>query len=99
MATVTYTRLSIEGDNTAIQLRDCMRLAADRGWEIAQEFEDNGISAAKRPAYEAMLDGIRAGRITRVVVSSTHWFTNTHGHATQLTPMSASVEPRVVAAR
>lgn len=72
MNTVTYTRLSLEGENTAIQLRDCRKLAVDRGWTITEEFEDNGISAfsrtAKRPAYEAMLAGIRAGRISRVVV-------------------------------
>ena len=30
--TVTYTRLSIEGDNIETQLRDCRKLAADRGW-------------------------------------------------------------------
>jgi site-specific DNA recombinase len=72
MNTVTYTRLSVEGDNVETQLRDCHALAASRGWTIAQDHQDNGISAfsrtAKRPAYEAMLAGIRAGRISRVIV-------------------------------
>ena len=72
MNTVTYTRLSVEGDNVETQLRDCRKLAADRAWTVAEDFCDNGISAykrtAKRPAYEAMLKGIRAGRIGRVIV-------------------------------
>ncbi len=70
--TVTYTRLSIEGENSEIQLRDCRKLAAERGWTIAEEFCDNGISAykrrARRPAYEAMLAAVRAGRVRRVIV-------------------------------
>src|ERR1017187_10196375 len=70
--TVTYTRLSLEGDNVETQLRDCKRLAADRGWDVSTDFCDNGVSAfsrtAHRPAYAAMLRGIQAGSISRVIV-------------------------------
>jgi site-specific DNA recombinase len=70
--TLTYTRLSLEGDNVETQLHDCRKLAADRGWDVAKDFCDNGISAfsrtARRPAYEAMLRGIKAGEISRVIV-------------------------------
>ena len=53
MGTVTYTRLSIEGDNTAIQLWSCRKLAADRGWTVTENYCDNGISAYKRTAKQA----------------------------------------------
>jgi DNA invertase Pin-like site-specific DNA recombinase len=53
------------------QRRDCDRKAKERGWVVAQVFEDNDVSAStgkRRPAYEQMLDAIRSGRITAVVV-------------------------------
>jgi DNA invertase Pin-like site-specific DNA recombinase len=50
MNTVTYTRLRVEGDNVETQLRDCRRLAADRGWTVTEDHQDNGISAFPRTA-------------------------------------------------
>ena len=50
---------------------DCRKLAEQLGWTIGEEYVDNDISAysgRKRPAYEAMLEEIAAGRRDAVVV-------------------------------
>jgi len=68
-----YVRISSD-DGTALgvtrQLEDCRRLAVDLGWEVAEEYVDNDVSAfsgKRRPAYERMLadiaDGLRDGVI------------------------------------
>ena len=70
-----YARISSD-DGSALgvsrQVADCRRLAEDLGWEVAEEYVDNDVSAysgKKRPAYERMLtdlaDGYRALRISR----------------------------------
>ena len=50
----------------ARQVEDCRRLAETLGWEVAQEYVDNDLSAysgKRRAAYEQMLtdlaDGLR----------------------------------------
>jgi site-specific DNA recombinase len=53
------------------QLEDCRKLAADRGWNVAEEYVDNDISAFRgkaRPAYQQMLSGIAAGSRDGVIV-------------------------------
>ena len=63
------------------QLEDTRRLAADRGWDVVEEFVDNDISAKQRrwstsqnkfvnttrPAYEELLEAIREGRLDVVL--------------------------------
>lgn len=56
------------------QLQEARQLAEGRGWTVAAEFTDNDISAfsgATRPAYQELLDGVRAGRFDRVVAYQT----------------------------
>ena len=64
-----YTRISWDpagqGAGVGRQRADCMALCADRGWEIAQYFEDKDASAYSgkpRRAYERMLSAIE-GRV------------------------------------
>ena len=70
-----YARISSdrEGDGLAIsrQLEDCERLAADRGWRVVERYIDQDVSAYKarvRPAYQRLLDDLRAGTVDGVVV-------------------------------
>jgi DNA invertase Pin-like site-specific DNA recombinase len=63
------------------QLEDTRKLAADRGWEVVEEFVDNDVSARQRrwstsqrrfvnttrPRYEALLDAIQEGRVDAVL--------------------------------
>jgi len=56
-----YARVSTDGQTTENQLRE-LRLVAERnGWQIVQEFVDQGISGAKgreqRPAFDALWKG------------------------------------------
>ncbi len=62
-----YTRISWDPDGQRAgverQRLDCEALCADRGWDIAQYFEDNDRSAysgKRRPSYERMLRDRRA---------------------------------------
>jgi site-specific DNA recombinase len=53
------------------QLQDCRAEAERRGWQVAQEYVDDDISAytgKKRPAYEQMLLALAEGRRDGVIV-------------------------------
>lgn len=53
------------------QLEDCRKLAADRGWTVADEYVDNDVSAysgKRRPEYERMLADVRDGLRDAVIV-------------------------------
>jgi site-specific DNA recombinase len=71
------TRISEDRDDEAEgvdrQREACEKLAADRGLDVVAYFEDNNRSAmhGKRPAYEAMLDAVRAGQIDVILCSRT----------------------------
>jgi DNA invertase Pin-like site-specific DNA recombinase len=70
-----YARISRDLTGEALgvkrQLEDGRKLAADRGWVIAEEYVDNDISAyggKQRPEYQRMLEDIEAGRRDAVIV-------------------------------
>jgi site-specific DNA recombinase len=74
VAVAVYARISSDqsGERLGVerQLEDCRKLAADRGWVIAEEYVDNDLSAYKskaRPAYARMLADIESGRRDAVV--------------------------------
>jgi DNA invertase Pin-like site-specific DNA recombinase len=73
METAICLRQSVDryGDELAIsrQREDCLKLCEGRGW-TPHEYVHNDKSASKgrRPAYEKMLDDIRAGVVAAVVV-------------------------------
>jgi site-specific DNA recombinase len=69
-----YTRLSQDRNGEAVvvarQERACRDLADRLGWEVAEVYEDNDISAfgrKPRPAYRRMLADVQAGRVTALV--------------------------------
>ncbi|MGP5081563.1 recombinase family protein [Corynebacterium variabile] len=69
-----YARISLdlkEGAGVARQLDTCRDLAKLRGYEVVDEFVDNGRSAytgKERPAYNLLTAGLREGRFDRVLV-------------------------------
>lgn len=70
-----YARISrdVAGEGLGVerQLRECRRLAEQRGWAVAEEYVDNDISAYKgkhRPEYERMLADVEARRRDAVIV-------------------------------
>ena len=62
-----------EGDGLGVarQLEDCERLAELRGWQIAEQYVDDDVSAysgKRRAAYARMLHDLRTGTINAVLV-------------------------------
>lgn len=72
-----YLRISQDATGEALgvsrQREDCLKLAADQGWDVTEVYTDNDISATSgktRPSYERMLADIEAGLIDAIVVWS-----------------------------
>ncbi|MGJ0388760.1 recombinase family protein [Microbacterium sp. CGR1] len=75
MRAAIYTRISEDKDGDELgverQEQDCRRLAAAKGWEVVQVFEENDTSAYRskvRPKYQAMTEAVRAGDVQAIVV-------------------------------
>ena len=75
MRAAIYARISEDRDETQLgvgrQLEDCERLADARGWDVAERYIDNDLSAWKggrRPDYLRMLEDIESGSIDAVAV-------------------------------
>lgn len=69
MRAFVYLRQSLDrqGSNAAVdrQREDCLKLCAERGWEVVNTFVDNDVSASSRkprPQYQRMLSQIEAGK-------------------------------------
>jgi DNA invertase Pin-like site-specific DNA recombinase len=65
-----YARVSTEGQDHEVQLVALRAHAAQRGWRIAEEFVDRGISGAKerRPALDRLMKAAWAGQFQAVLV-------------------------------
>jgi site-specific DNA recombinase len=70
-----YARQSLDrsGEGAAVdrQVADCQDLAARRGWTVVDVLIDNDVSASfgkVRPAYERLLEMVRAGAVDHIVV-------------------------------
>jgi site-specific DNA recombinase len=72
-----YTRISSDPSGLRAgverQRTDCEKLAANRGWQVVELYEDNDVSADSgrtRPQYRRLLADLEAGRLEAVVVWS-----------------------------
>ena len=71
MRAALYARVSTSsGQDPTVQLRELREYCEHRGWQIAAEFTDVGVSGAKerRPQLDALLAGCRKRRFDGVVV-------------------------------
>jgi len=103
-AAAIYARISRdttgEGLGVDRQLEDCRDEAVKRGWTVAEEYVDNDISAygrKQRPAYERMLEDIRAGRRDAVIVYNTDRLTRQPLELEQFTAVCDSAGVRQLA--
>ncbi|MGL5441725.1 MAG: recombinase family protein [[Mycobacterium] stephanolepidis] len=74
MLALIYTRISKDRAGAGLgvdrQREDCQKLADSLGWTVVETFSDNDISAfsgKRRPAYEAMLAALDAGKAQAVI--------------------------------
>lgn len=62
-----YLRVSTAGQTVENQRQDLLRVAEQRGWELAEEYIDHGISGAKgrdkRPAFDRMCTDASRGKL------------------------------------
>jgi DNA invertase Pin-like site-specific DNA recombinase len=65
-----YVRVSTLDQHPETQVLDLRQLAAQRGFEIIEEYTDHGVSGTrvKRPALDRLLGDARRGRFQVVVV-------------------------------
>ncbi len=74
MRVAIYARVSTDGQSVSAQHAELREVADRRGWEIAQEYADKGISGAKgrdqRPALDAMLKAATRGEFDTVAAWS-----------------------------
>lgn len=65
-----YARVSTDGQDPEVQLTALRAHAAQRGWQIAEEFVDRGYSGAKdrRPALDRLVKAAWAGQFQAVLV-------------------------------
>lgn len=77
MKAAIYGRVSTvgqveRGSSLSTQREKCRREIESRGWTLAGEYVDEGISGAKddRPRWQAMLAACRTGEVQAVVVTS-----------------------------
>lgn len=70
MKVALYARVSTEGQDPEVQLMALRAHAANRGWEIVEEFVDRGYSGAKerRPALDRMIKAAWSGQFQSVAV-------------------------------
>ena len=67
-----YARVSTigHGQDVGLQIEELRRVASDRGWVVAAEYSDEGISGSResRPGLDRMLEDARRGKFDVVAV-------------------------------
>ena len=65
-----YARVSTSDQSTEPQLLDLRRYTLNRGWELYEEYQDEGISGTRssRPALNQLMDDARKRRFDTVLV-------------------------------
>lgn len=96
-----YVRISQDHEGEALgvgrQEADCRELCTRRGWEVAEVYQDNDVTASGkklRPSWVRLLDNIAAGRLNAVVAYSS---SRLYRHARDLQAFIEAVESRGVA--
>lgn len=65
-----YARVSTAGQDTDMQLREMRLSVSHRGWRVAAEYVDHGVSGTKanRPELDRMMASARAKEVDAVMV-------------------------------
>jgi DNA invertase Pin-like site-specific DNA recombinase len=70
MKAAIYGRVSTTAQDTNLQMREVRQFVQRRGWQIAEEYTDKGISGSKekRPALDKLMADAKRRRFDAVVV-------------------------------
>jgi len=70
MKVALYSRVSTNGQDPEVQLMALRTFAAQRGWDVVEEFVDHGYSGSKerRPALDRLMKAAWTGQFRAVVV-------------------------------
>jgi len=70
MKAAIYGRVSTTAQDTNLQMREVRQFVQRRGWQIAEEYIDKGISGSKekRPALDKLMSDAKRRRFDAVVV-------------------------------
>ncbi len=70
MKVALYARVSTEGQDPEVQLAALRAHAAQRGWQVVEEFVDRGVSGTteRRPALDRLMKAAWAGHFQVVLV-------------------------------
>jgi DNA invertase Pin-like site-specific DNA recombinase len=70
MRVALYARVSAQAQDPQVQLAPLRHHVAQRGWELSEEFVDQGVSGARarRPALDRLMKAAWAGRFQAVLV-------------------------------
>jgi DNA invertase Pin-like site-specific DNA recombinase len=70
MKAAIYGRVSTTAQDTNLQMREVRQFVQRRGWQIAEEYIDKGISGnkEKRPALDKLMSDAKRRRFDAVVV-------------------------------
>lgn len=94
-----YVRISLDREGKALgvdrQEQACRELCAREGYEVAEVYRDNDVSASRyaqkrRPQYEAMLAAARGGQVDVLVAYSSSRFTRRLRDALDLIDLAES---------
>ena len=82
MNTAIYARVSTQDQDCALQLEELRRYVLARGWTIAGEYVDEGVSGAKasRPALDRLMEDARLRRVDAVVATKIDRFSRSTIH-------------------
>lgn len=70
MKVALYTRVSTHEQSSDMQHRDLLQYCAQRGWTVAREFTDHGISGTRerRPGLDQLMAECRKRKVDTVLV-------------------------------
>jgi DNA invertase Pin-like site-specific DNA recombinase len=70
MKAAIYGRVSTTAQDTNLQMREVRQFVQRRGWQVAEEYIDKGISGSKekRPALDKLMSDAKRRRFDAVVV-------------------------------
>lgn len=100
MRVVAYARVSTTDQSCEVQLRELRQYAAARGWTLAEEYVDAGISGAKasRPALDRLMADVTARRVDCVIAYKLDRLGRSTLHLSQLLATMNSAGVRVIVA-